>query len=1090
MSVYVRKTIKTGPYRVVLSRTGVCISKIIPGFRIRLGPRCNYARVSRDHIVYGSSARIGKTLRKNSGDVSGSTTLNLSTSTSGVVLDDVPNGSPLGMAHLVESKSSDLLGQINKAANRRLIWPWIVVPCLIFAVSELSIDPIGSVFWLLVGAVFGGWRFKRDEVRRSVTIFYDIDHDIEANYERLVNAFREMLPADYSWLIDTQSSIETKRRYKMGSDVKSVANRQFSRCSLDGPKILKTNIEIPSLESESSAVYLLPDRIFVRSGRQFADISYADLRLSFDKVKLIERGRPPGLEHIANMFKAVGSKYGSARLDKDRSDISDFQYGELAFKSTDRVHSVWQFSKIGSAEAVASAVGQMCTPVPTMNLPIIKPLPTISEPTAHSFSIPAGMVDPLKAASTRLQSQWLPEEAVVEVAGRAIVGGMFYFGRSTAKHIEAALVDPSLPVDWERPNWGGDSVGYWPTYGGLDARARAAFLDWLANGRSAPDAYIGYVFLYFYGIERRVLVDLESNPTKSDLVACAQEVRRLLAIYGDNSSFRFYASAFLDLIDAILASAGELEAPIWSNVPKTWEVPLSVRVAIGRFMKEGKALPASWALVFLRTHPEAYLRTPASRCSVEFDELFLIRYNAKFGDGMVITPSREQIAMRYHSASSSLRDYTRHFDLPDISKIESPIIELREIAAGCTDDLDAYSRYVGKNPNSINLPIAKGLLPDELFRTRGGQISEAFQRWIKDLVDDSPRILGFDELVTHCMLGSNDEFAKSDTAALAGLLSKLRIGIEPDIRFGGTAPQSGSPVILFPLPDQAPSAPSPEYTAALLLVDLAAVVASADGIVSEEERRFISSYLSSALELSEAEHSRLEARLLWHTEAKPSFVGVKRRIEGLDAIQRAAICQFLVDIAAADGVVSPEEITSLVKLFKLLGFEEMELYRRINDLTGGSGAMTTMTDSSGPPRWRIPSAPVPRHEFLDSEKIQSRLVETAAVSALLADIFVEDEPYVAPGRALGHREGAATGQLVPAFANLDFAHGEFATSLLNKKSWSRSEVERLSASYGLPLLDGAIDRINDSVIVVCGDPLIEGDDPLEINLDVVTEVFL
>ena len=47
---------------------------------------------------------------------------------------------------------------------------------------------------------------------------------------------------------------------------------------------------------------------------------------------------------------------------------------------------------------------------------------------------------------------------------------------------------------------------YWPSYSEISSAARTAYVDWLASGRR-PGAHIGYVFLFFYGIERRVLVD-------------------------------------------------------------------------------------------------------------------------------------------------------------------------------------------------------------------------------------------------------------------------------------------------------------------------------------------------------------------------------------------------------------------------------------------------------------------------------------------------------------------------------------------------------------------------------------------------------
>jgi hypothetical protein len=127
------------------------------------------------------------------------------------------------------------------------------------------------------------------------------------------------------------------------------------------------------------------------------------------------------------------------------------------------------------------------------------------------------------------------------VDGQVIAGGLLYVGSRArsgdGQTFEPALIDPSLPVQWRRPDLTGATMGYWPSYGALDPSARAGYLNWLLGGRSDPNAYIGFVFLYFYGFERRFLVDLGSNSNHPDAALITAEVLRLLAIYGDNGSF-------------------------------------------------------------------------------------------------------------------------------------------------------------------------------------------------------------------------------------------------------------------------------------------------------------------------------------------------------------------------------------------------------------------------------------------------------------------------------------------------------------------------------------------------------------------------
>lgn len=71
---------------------------------------------------------------------------------------------------------------------------------------------------------------------------------------------------------------------------------------------------------------------------------------------------------------------------------------------------------------------------------------------------------------------------------------------------------------------------------------------WLADGRVEVKANIGYVFLFFYGLERRIFVDaVENSCSATRKIDIVNEVIRLLELYGDNNSFKTYAQNFLSM---------------------------------------------------------------------------------------------------------------------------------------------------------------------------------------------------------------------------------------------------------------------------------------------------------------------------------------------------------------------------------------------------------------------------------------------------------------------------------------------------------------------------------------------------------------
>ena len=148
-------------------------------------------------------------------------------------------------------------------------------------------------------------------------------------------------------------------------------------------------------------------------------------------------------------------------------------------------------------------------------------------------------------------ARWIPMGEGVTIAGQHIPGGMLYVGsglQAIAPYsgIEPALVNPGLPVRLGRVSATGEGMSYWPSYSEILPEHRAGYIQWLASGRNAPDAYIGYVFLYFYGLERRAFCDptAEDDPNGFDCIV--SEVERLRHVYGKNNSFAGYSANFLN----------------------------------------------------------------------------------------------------------------------------------------------------------------------------------------------------------------------------------------------------------------------------------------------------------------------------------------------------------------------------------------------------------------------------------------------------------------------------------------------------------------------------------------------------------------
>jgi uncharacterized tellurite resistance protein B-like protein len=127
--------------------------------------------------------------------------------------------------------------------------------------------------------------------------------------------------------------------------------------------------------------------------------------------------------------------------------------------------------------------------------------------------------------------------------------------------------------------------------------------------------------------------------------------------------------------------------------PPTGELPVDLRVGIGRYAAAGRPLSARWAYAWHAHHPDRAWRETAAGSPDEFRAAFIALYAESFPDGGMALPAlaaAEDLTVPYRPASPgfagrSLRVHTR---VPDIRRMVAPVRQLHAIAALVQDDLE------------------------------------------------------------------------------------------------------------------------------------------------------------------------------------------------------------------------------------------------------------------------------------------------------------------------------------------------------------------------------------------------------------------
>ena len=640
-------------------------------------------------------------------------------------------------------------------------------------------------------------------------------------------------------------------------------------------------------------------------------------------------------------------------------------------------------------------------------------------------------------------------------------------------------IDPTSKVASSGLDQAGQTMPYWPSYQSIPPVARRTYLKWLADGRDDPSIGIGYVFLFFYGIERRLFFD-QANGEAQQLIA---EVRRLLQLYGENGSFRGYATTFLDA--AQLMSEHDIDRPQLSpDLRSGYEMPLSVRLYLGRKLASHEPLDARDGLTWVLSLPDTSLRTPAKRCFPELVDLWEQRFSARYPNGLKVNPPKARLKLDYRAASSGFNcriDISSSSGgLPDISVISAPIDGLRNLLISCTDELSAYSRLLGRNPEARGSIEAAFALPKELLAS-GPAMGTAVVARLENLfggknvagmrVTQLAKALSLD-------VGAAGKIPAGMCNQIGAFLDRLDIGFEPDRRYGSRNLQVEGYVLLFKASGGAKvDGDTPAFVAARAMIDVAVLAANADGKIEPGEFESIKADIRAVPNLGGVEKARLMAYASILLEDTPGHQAANQKLKSLGHAEKQAVVRSATAAILSDGHVTPAEVKFLERLYRTLGLPEGQVYENLH-----RGSAVVDEPIPVAPELRTPGVPVPPPAKveapaaggiqIDHTRLERLRSETSAVSELLAGIFMDDQAAPPPSTTQSVSSGGR-------FAGLDASHSALLAALLDAQGVDRGAFEE-QARYFRLLPDGAIERINDWGFDQFGEPLIEEDEVVAI----------
>lgn len=677
----------------------------------------------------------------------------------------------------------------------------------------------------------------------------------------------------------------------------------------------------------------------------------------------------------------------------------------------------------------------------------------------------------------KIPGRWIEAEEEIEIHGKKIAKGFFYYGESlycdNGYYEEPSLVNPFLIIsDVEYQDTNGL---YWPSYNRFSPDERASYLSWLASDRDNANCDISYVFVYFYGLERRSVLDyLNGLVTDQEFINIFQEVKRLNSIYGSKShSFLRYSYNLMgvmyllrpDLISLEDLEVKELEGFLF-------------KIKLASYVVAGKDIPSNMAYEWLVGFGGYYLRTPARRCHKEFRRLFDMEFSKRFPLGFKVKPNKRPLKLveSFGNITISPKDIDIGF-LPDVTSLRSPINKhLIPIAELCTEKLESYSRYVGQKEGNADEIAALFLLPEELLREN--DLAKELKREINSEVTRNDGLVSIATIWSKMKMKQPTRMNKREVEILTKIANFLGYEYAPNEQHYGIKVKPTDNVVFYSLDEESPElSVSSEFHYIALSLRLGAIVASTDGVIDPHERNYLSNLIDKNNKLAVNEKISLKAFLTWCLHSDLNMLGIKSKVAKLSSHEIDLIRSIIINVVLADGISSPDEIKQVEKIYRSLGLDSQLVIKDIHELStlGANTKLNPTLDSEQPEVVSI------NYDALAEYK-----KETHDVQEMLGNIFKDDSDELEDDIE-DHVKEDTSMESNHKYQGLESIYIPIYEELIKKEEWELEDIKLLESKFNV-MMNGAIESINDWAFELVGEAIIRENGPYYIDLEIVEEV--
>ena len=509
-----------------------------------------------------------------------------------------------------------------------------------------------------------------------------------------------------------------------------------------------------------------------------------------------------------------------------------------------------------------------------------------------------------------------------------IPDGLVYIGTRlldrTGQGNDPCLLDISLPIEWT-PREEKKSEGR-PSWQGLSPAGRGEYLQWLAGGRRDEAVGTDILWLYAFGLERRIFVDgPKERFAVSERMAIVRELERLANLYADREYFVRGIRHILAAAWAVAHSPEDLHAAQIDFTDSCCPEVLPWYLASLAARRE--AIPTDVLMIWFQRIPEN-----RDLCdSRDLSGVLADRFLSEFGEGATVTPTMDYVSIRYRALNPALGELVFPMaPLRDVCKAPDILDGFANIASDCRayqKEYEAYRQQPGANPLGalLRLPI-KMRLGNKTLRSFAQQLQTMMgkQSVIGIRVKDVFRLLGFK---------APPQLNETYVDDITSLLETSAFQFAPNPRYHGLSFTLEDNLIITPSL-QAPEV-TPAFTVIVLLIRLGSIIAQCDENVSQNELEVLQKMILERKVLSDVQQKSLLLWLHWCMSTPQRVEDVTGGLADIDEGLKNHISKVLINVAMADGGLEERERETLITLHHALGLPSTWVDLGVTSAQGG-----------------------------------------------------------------------------------------------------------------------------------------------------------